>query len=51
MSGKHSLTVHKFVLSLNFFCSGETEFLDVWDDAYAAVMRYARAKDSYWVMN
>jgi len=31
-----------------YIMSGETEFLDVWDDAYAAVMRYARAKDSYW---
>ncbi|KAF8165423.1 alpha mannosidase-like protein [Crassisporium funariophilum] len=31
-----------------YIMSGETEFLDVWDDAYAAIMRYARAKDGYW---
>lgn len=30
-------------------CIGEIEFLDVWDDAYAAIMRYSRAKDGYWV--
>jgi len=30
-------------------CLGEIEFLDVWDDAYAAIMRYSRAKDGYWV--
>jgi mannosidase alpha-like ER degradation enhancer 1 len=29
-------------------CAGELEFLDVWDDAYAAIMRYARSKDGYW---
>lgn len=28
---------------------GEIEFLDVWDDAYAAIMRYSRAADGYWV--
>ncbi|KAF8974233.1 alpha mannosidase-like protein [Flammula alnicola] len=31
-----------------YILSGEIEFLDVWDDAYAAVMRYSRAKDGYW---
>ncbi|KAF9534836.1 alpha mannosidase-like protein [Crepidotus variabilis] len=31
-----------------YIMSGELEFLDVWDDAYAAIMRYARAKDGYW---
>jgi len=29
--------------------SGEVEFLDVWQDAYAAIMRYARAPDGYSV--
>lgn len=28
---------------------GEIEFLDVWDDAYTAIMRYSRAADGYWV--
>jgi hypothetical protein len=28
---------------------GETEFLDVWDDSYAAIMRYSRAGDGFWV--
>ncbi|KAF9469122.1 alpha mannosidase-like protein [Collybia nuda] len=31
-----------------YILSGETEFLDVWDDAYAAVMRYSRATDGFW---
>ncbi|KIM46267.1 glycoside hydrolase family 47 protein [Hebeloma cylindrosporum] len=31
-----------------YIMSGEIEFLDVWDDAYAAIMRYSRAKDGYW---
>lgn len=28
---------------------GDAEFLDVWDDAYTAVMRYSRAWDGFWV--
>ncbi|KXN83702.1 ER degradation-enhancing alpha-mannosidase-like protein 1 [Leucoagaricus sp. SymC.cos] len=31
-----------------YIMSGEIEFLDVWDDAYAAIMRYSRAADGYW---
>ncbi|KAH6914987.1 alpha mannosidase-like protein [Coprinopsis sp. MPI-PUGE-AT-0042] len=31
-----------------YIMSGELEFLDVWDDAYAAIMRYTRALDGYW---
>ncbi|KAK7049598.1 hypothetical protein VNI00_005629 [Paramarasmius palmivorus] len=31
-----------------YVMSGEVEFLDVWDDAYAAIMRYSRAMDGYW---
>ncbi|TFK28812.1 alpha mannosidase-like protein [Coprinopsis marcescibilis] len=31
-----------------YIMSGELEFLDVWDDAYAAIMRYSRALDGYW---
>ena len=34
---------------IEFSYLGETEFLDVWDDAYATIMRYTRAKDGYWV--
>lgn len=28
---------------------GEVEFLDVWLEAYAAIMRYTRAPDGFWV--
>ncbi|KAF8897458.1 alpha mannosidase-like protein [Infundibulicybe gibba] len=31
-----------------YIMSGEMEFLDVWDDAYAAIMRYSRATDGFW---
>ncbi|KAJ3514072.1 hypothetical protein NLJ89_g2582 [Agrocybe chaxingu] len=31
-----------------YILSGDLEFLDVWDDAYAAIMRYTRSKDGYW---
>lgn len=31
-----------------YIMSGEIEFLDVWEDAYAAIMRYSRATDGYW---
>ncbi|KDQ64850.1 glycoside hydrolase family 47 protein [Jaapia argillacea MUCL 33604] len=32
-----------------YIMSGEVEFLDVWHEAYAAIMRYARAADGFWV--
>ncbi len=32
-------------------CAGEVEFLDVFQEAYAAVMRYSRAPDGFWVHN
>ena len=28
---------------------GEHEFLDVWNESYAAVMRYSRSLDGLWV--
>ena len=31
------------------FCPGEVEFLDVWHEAYAAIMRYSRNADGFWV--
>ncbi|KZP32890.1 glycoside hydrolase family 47 protein [Athelia psychrophila] len=31
-----------------YILSGEHEFLDVWQESYAAVMRYSRASDGYW---
>ncbi|KAJ3785091.1 alpha mannosidase-like protein [Lentinula aff. detonsa] len=31
-----------------YILSGEVEFLDVWDDAYASIMRYSRAVDGFW---
>lgn len=31
-----------------YIMSGEVEFLDVWHEGYAAVMRYARSPDGHW---
>ncbi|KIY51587.1 alpha mannosidase-like protein [Fistulina hepatica ATCC 64428] len=31
-----------------YIMSGDIEFLDVWDDAYAAIMRYSRSADGTW---
>jgi len=32
-----------------YILSGEHEFLDVWNESYAAVMRYSRSLDGLWV--
>ncbi|KAJ7499000.1 alpha mannosidase-like protein [Mycena latifolia] len=42
-----SKTPSLFSLILNL-CSGDVEFLDVWDDSYAAIMRWSRAPDGFW---
>ncbi|KIK98757.1 glycoside hydrolase family 47 protein [Paxillus rubicundulus Ve08.2h10] len=34
-----------------YILSGEIEFLDVWREGYAAVMRYARSPDGHWYRN
>lgn len=39
--------VHSPASSLSMI--GEVEFLDVFQEAYAAVMRYSRAPDGFWV--
>ncbi|KAI0773849.1 alpha-mannosidase [Fomes fomentarius] len=31
-----------------YIISGEVEFLDVWQESYASVMRYSRSPDGYW---
>ncbi|GLB33724.1 putative glycosyl hydrolase 47 family protein [Lyophyllum shimeji] len=31
-----------------YILSGEVEYLDVWEEAYAAIMRYSRATDGFW---
>ncbi|KAH9938649.1 glycoside hydrolase [Fomitopsis serialis] len=31
-----------------YIMSGEVEFLDVWQEAYASIMRYSRAPDGFW---
>ncbi|OCH93594.1 alpha-mannosidase [Obba rivulosa] len=31
-----------------YVLSGDVEFLDVWQESYAAIMRYARAPDGFW---
>jgi hypothetical protein len=36
-------------LTLNLCLLGEHEFLDVWNESYAAVMRYSRSLDGLWV--
>ncbi len=34
---------------LKYHNVGEVEFLDVWHEAYAAIMRYSRGSDGFWV--
>ncbi|KAF9780244.1 alpha mannosidase-like protein [Thelephora terrestris] len=34
-----------------YVLSGEVEFLDVWHQSYAAVMRYSRTSNGYWFRN
>ncbi|OBZ71803.1 ER degradation-enhancing alpha-mannosidase-like protein 1 [Grifola frondosa] len=34
-----------------YIMSGEVEFLDVWQEAYAAIMRYSRSPDGFWYRN
>ncbi|KIY73681.1 glycoside hydrolase family 47 protein [Cylindrobasidium torrendii FP15055 ss-10] len=31
-----------------YIMSGEAEFLDVWDESYASIMRYSRTADGFW---
>ncbi|KAI0751326.1 alpha-mannosidase [Daedaleopsis nitida] len=31
-----------------YIMSGDVEFLDVWQESYASVMRYTRSPDGYW---
>ncbi|KAF7313730.1 alpha-1,2-Mannosidase [Mycena chlorophos] len=31
-----------------YIMRGDIEFLDVWDDAYASIMRWSRAPDGFW---
>ncbi|KAF8076303.1 alpha mannosidase-like protein [Lyophyllum atratum] len=31
-----------------YILSGDVEYLDVWEEAYAAIMRYSRATDGFW---
>ena len=44
---------NKHIISLSFLTTpdvlGEAEFLDVFQEAYASVMRYVRAPDGFWV--
>lgn len=47
MSGTCSVLVED--LPPQLIISGEVEFLDVWHQSYAAVMRYSRASNGFWV--
>lgn len=47
MSGTCSVLTGDLPLKLTFI--GEVEFLDVWHQGYAAVMRYSRASNGFWV--
>ncbi|KAJ7507717.1 alpha mannosidase-like protein [Mycena galericulata] len=38
---------HEYALKW-YILSGEVEFLDVWDDTYAAIMRWSRGPDGFW---
>ncbi|KAG6855117.1 hypothetical protein C0991_006046 [Blastosporella zonata] len=33
-----------------YILSGDVEYLDVWEEAYAAVMRFSRAVDGFWII-
>ncbi|KAG5650212.1 hypothetical protein H0H81_000301 [Sphagnurus paluster] len=33
-----------------YILSGDVEFLDVWEEAYTAIMRYSRAADGFWII-
>ncbi|KAF7355218.1 alpha-1,2-Mannosidase [Mycena sanguinolenta] len=37
------------ISSLNDLSSGDIEFLDAFEDSYAAIMRWSRAPDGFWV--
>lgn len=47
MSGMCSVLIEDLPPQLIFV--GEVEFLDVWHQSYAAVMRYSRASNGFWV--
>ncbi|KAG6837560.1 hypothetical protein H0H93_007741 [Arthromyces matolae] len=32
-----------------YILSGDVEYLDVWEEAYAAIMRFSRATDGFWI--
>ncbi|KAJ7904433.1 alpha mannosidase-like protein [Mycena olivaceomarginata] len=38
---------HEYALKW-YIMSGDIEFLDVWDDTFAAIMRWSRAPDGFW---
>ncbi|KAJ7095302.1 alpha mannosidase-like protein [Mycena belliarum] len=39
---------YEYALKWYIMRSGDIEFLDVWDDSYAAIMRWSRAPDGFW---
>ncbi|KAJ7744523.1 alpha mannosidase-like protein [Mycena maculata] len=39
---------HEYALKWYILRFGDVEFLDVWDDTYAAIMRWSRAPDGFW---
>jgi hypothetical protein len=41
---------NRFLNLILAFQTGEHEFLDVWHESYAAIMRYARGSDGFWVI-
>ena len=32
-----------------YVMTGEEHYLDIWDEAYAAIMKYSRGSDGHWV--
>lgn len=52
MSGTYfSVLMHTLASTISDLSTGEHEFLDVWHESYAAIMRYARGSDGFWVIN
>ena len=49
MSGMVLVFSMKIICVTGMNSTGEVEFLDVWQEAYAAIMRYVRAPDGFWV--
>ena len=39
----------KTLSSIKLICTGDQEFLDIWNESYASVMQHSRSGDGFWV--